>query len=94
MRTLALFIVLAGCATVSPPGAELAAARTAVIQAEPAARRYAPDELRLAQEKLARAEQAMAREQWGEARRFAEQAEVDARLAFAIAENERARSAQ
>jgi hypothetical protein len=87
-------LALAGCATASRPDAELAAARSAVIQAEPSAWRYAPAELRLAQGKLARAEQAMALEQWPEARRLAEQAEVDARLAASIADNERSRAAQ
>lgn len=92
--TLAASLTLAACATASPPGAELAAARAAVIHAEPAAWRYAPAELRLAQDKLARAEQAAAREQWREARRLAEQAEVDARYAWSLAESERVRHPQ
>ena len=87
-----LSLALAACA--SPPEAELAAARAAVIQAEPVAHRYAGHELRLAQHKLDRAEQAMARQEWNEARRLAEQAEVDARFARALADNERARADQ
>jgi hypothetical protein len=94
LRIAVSSLALAACATTSPPGAELAAARAAIVQAEPAAWRHAPAELRLAQDKLARAEQAMARDEWREARRLAEQAEVDARLAGSIAENERSRSAQ
>lgn len=90
-----LSALLAACAsTGSPPEAELAAARAAVIQAEPLAHRYAGHELRLAQAKLARAEQAMTRQEWTEARRLAEQAEVDARFALAVADNERARAGQ
>ena len=95
MRTLTTVFVclaLAACASPSPPEPELAAARAALIQAEPLAHRYAAPELRLAQAKLARAEQAMARHDWTEARRLAEQAEVDARFARALAENERAQT--
>ena len=88
--SLALFF-LAACATPAPPDADLAAARAALLQAEPVAHRFAAPELRLAQSKLARAEQAMARDDWREARQLAEQAEVDARYAWALAENERAR---
>lgn len=65
-----------------------------LIQAEPLAWRYAQPEFRLAQDKLARAEQAMARSQWREARTLAEQAEIDARYAWALAENERSRAQQ
>lgn len=91
---LALPLALAACAAASPPKDELTAARAAVIRAEPLAHRYAQPELHLAQGKLARAEQALQREDWTEARRLAEQAEVDARLASAVAENERSRSPQ
>lgn len=84
-------LALGACATSSPPDADLAAARAALLQAEPVAHHYAPAELRLAQDKLARAEQAMSRDDWTEARRLAEQAEVDARYAWALGENERAR---
>ena len=90
--TVILLLALAGCATTSsPPDADLAAARAALLQAEPVAHRFAPAELRVAQDKLARAEQAMGREDWPQARRLAEQAEVDARYAWALAENERSR---
>ena len=58
----------------------------------PVAHRYAQPELKLAQAKLARAEQAMTREDWRAARRLAEQAEVDARYAWALAESERVRA--
>ena len=87
-------LALAACASLPPPNGELNAARAAIIQAEPLAHRYAQPELRLAQEKLARAEQAMARADWSDARRLAEEAEVDARLASAVAENERSQAAR
>ena len=95
VATLILPFALAACATSSPPpDSDLAAARAAILQAEPVAHRYAPGELRLAQDKLARAEQAMARDDWRAARRLAEEAEVDARYAWALAENERAHRAE
>lgn len=87
----AALLCLAACATTSAPDVELAAARTAIVQAEPVAWRHAQPELRLAQEKLARAEQAAAQKRFDEARRLAEEAEVDARYAGALAEAERSR---
>ena len=90
--TYAAVLALGACASPSPPDADLAAARAALLQAEPVAHRYAQPELKLAQAKLARAEQAMTREDWRAARRLAEQAEVDARYAWALAESERVRA--
>lgn len=90
--TVILPLALVACATSSPPpDSDLAAARTAILQAEPVAYEYAPAELRLAQDKLSRAERAMTRDDWREARRLAEEAEADARYARALAENERIR---
>ena len=87
-------LALTACGTnPKPPIAEMAEARTLVSQAQPEAVRYAPEELRLAQAKLARAEDAMAREQYEEARRLAQQAAVDARLASSMAQSERAQKA-
>jgi len=91
MRWLAFLLVLcAGCATEPAPTAELAAARAAVAQAGQAAE-YAPKELAAAQTKLAAAQGALARGENVQARRLAQEAEVDARLAWALAENERSR---
>lgn len=90
MRWLALLVVLAACATEPAPTAELAAARAAVEQAGPAAD-YAPKELAAAQRKLTAAEGALARGENIQARRLAQEAEVDARLAWALSENERSR---
>ena len=85
---------LAGCATNTPaPVAEMSAARAMVSQAQPAASQYAPNELRAAQAKLERAEAAMAQEKHTEALILAEQAEVDAKLAWTIADSERAKQA-
>lgn len=84
---------LAGCASAPRPVGELAVAKATVAQAEPAGARYAPQQLRVAQLKLQRAETAMANENYELARRLAEQAEVDARLAWSMAESEQARQA-
>ena len=86
-------VALGACASAPPPVAELAAARTMVSTAQPAASRHAPQELRAAQAKLARAEDAMVRERYVAARLLAEQAEVDARLAWIMAESARSRDA-
>lgn len=89
----AAVMTLAACAAMPPPVAQLSAARASIEQAQPAASRHAPGELQTAQAKLTRAEEAMARQDYEEALRFAEQAEVDARLAQATADAERMRSA-
>ena len=89
--TLAVAVLVAGCTTTPPPDAEMSAARSMLSQAQPAASQYAPGELRAAQAKLERAEALYAREKYIDARLLAEQAEVDAKLAWSIGESERAR---
>ena len=86
---LPIALALAACVSAPPPATELASARAAIEQAEPFASHYAPAELAAAQKKLERAEQALARDDRVQARRLAEEAEVDARFAWAMAENER-----
>ena len=87
------FVLLAACATSQSPLAELSAARGAIAQAQSLASRYAAAELRSAETKLARAEAANRDGHWTEARRLAEEAEVDANFALSVAENERSRRA-
>lgn len=96
MRSLALSLALAAaaCASEPPPTAELAAARAALGHAGAGVAQYAPAELSSAQRKLQLAEAAVARADNLKARRLAQQAEVDAQLAWAMAENERLRPAQ
>jgi hypothetical protein len=90
MRTLSLAVLaLSACAATPPPVDQLAAARAQVGQAQ-GAQADAPLELAHAQTKLARAEEAMQHGEFLEARRLAEQAEVDAILADALADNARA----
>lgn len=87
---LAAVALLAGCETTPPPNAEMSAARAMVAQAAPEASQFAPAELRAAQAKLERAEALYARQQYVDAQLLAEQAEVDAKLAWTMARSERA----
>ena len=86
---LAFGAVLAACASWPPPIEQLAAARAMVAQAQPMAVADGLPELKTAQAKLLRAEDAMQRGDYVDARIFAEQAEVDARYAWTLAENAR-----
>jgi predicted alpha/beta hydrolase family esterase len=88
---IAVLFLAGACSTTPAPTSELAAARSAVAQAQSAAALDASGVLASAQDKLVRAEQAMQRGEHLHARLFAEQAEADARLALASAENARAR---
>ena len=82
---------LAACSSVPPPVGEMSAAQTAVTGAEEAqAAQYAPTDLDRARDKLIRAQAAMQEEDNQDARRLAEQALVDARLAEARARAETA----
>lgn len=88
-------LLLASCASTPPePTSQLAVSRSAVTQAERAnALQYAPVELTQAQEKLRQAQAAVGREDYAAARRLAEQAEVDARLAETKTHSTRAQAA-
>jgi len=96
MRRLVFLAALAaaGCATEPPAAAELASARAAIEQAGAAGPQRAPAELEAAKSKLNRAQAAAARGDNVQARRLAQEAEVDARLAWAMSENERLRPLQ
>jgi hypothetical protein len=91
---LALGCGVAACASTPPPTDQLAAARVMVNQAEPRAAKDAPLELQTAQAKLGRAEDAMQQGEYEIARRNAEQAELDAKLAWTVAERVRAERAE
>ena len=67
----------------------MGAARAMVAQARPVAERDAPQELAAAQMKLQRAESALQQGNNEHARLLAQQAEVDAKLAWTVAENVR-----
>ena len=87
IRLLSAAVLLAwlgACATTPPDPAILDNARNAIAQAEAAdAEEYAPIELRYARERLADAEVALNNERPDEARRLAEQSEIEAQLALA-----------
>ena len=90
--TLSAAVTLAGCAGTPPPTTQLAVAKQAVTDADTAeGAEYAPVELRKAREKLSEAEQANLDEQYDKARRLAEQAVWDARVAERKARAEKAR---
>jgi pectin methylesterase-like acyl-CoA thioesterase len=90
---LALAAVLTACSSTPPPKEQLEAARAAVSQAQPVAVRDGAAELTAAQIKLSRAQQEMERGEYASARMLAEQAEVDARYAWTLAENARVQRA-
>lgn len=87
-----LALVLAGCSAGAPPRDAIATADVALNQAIGSrAAEYASLELRLAREKLDRAKSALNDEDYEQARRLAEEARVDARLAEATALSQAAR---
>lgn len=89
--TIAMGAFVAGCSTTPAPVAEIAAAKAAVERAEQPAARHAPDELLSAQRKLTAAQSALRSEDYDRARRLADEAAMDARLAMAISESSQAR---
>ncbi|HEY0832402.1 MAG TPA: DUF4398 domain-containing protein [Azospirillum sp.] len=90
-----LSLGLVACASdVPPPTAQLGAASQAILNAERAgAPQFAPGELQMARNKLAAADDAMRRDDRTEARRLAEQAQMDADLAAVHAQNAAAQQA-
>src|SRR5438034_8276218 len=75
-------VLLAGCATAPAPREQMAVARTAVADADAAgAMRYDAIDINRAHEKLNAATLALGAHDYDQARRYAEEAEVDANLA-------------
>lgn len=90
----AIAIGLAACASTPMPNEKIAVARASVQRAEQSgAPELAPVEMATAREKLARAEKAAADREVQPATQLAEQANVDARLAEATAEQQRSQLA-
>lgn len=84
LHAAALCLLLAGCATLPPPTAELNAAQQAVGRADAMdADHHAPDVLAQARSGLSQAQSAMAAGREADARRLALLAEADAELAQA-----------
>ena len=92
---LAAGLALGGCASVPRPEAQLSAADLALRDAEQAdAAHYAPLDMRKARDQYDAARGAAADDRHLEARRLAESAEVDARLAASKARAARAKAAE
>ena len=85
-------VVLAGCAAKAPvPEKQVTLATQSIVQAESSgAVEFAPLELKAARDKLSQAKLAMDREENIVARRFADEAMVDANLAEAKARSAKA----
>jgi hypothetical protein len=87
-------LALAGCATTPAPTEQMAVAKAAVADAVSAGGpEYAPGVFRSAQDKLDRGNAAMAAREYNDARRYAEEAEVDAKLAAVTARSGKAQRA-
>ena len=83
---------LTACASgVTPPRQEMEDARAAITAARPVAVKEAPAELMNAETKFGQAQAAMQSKKFEEARSLAQQAAADARLAYNIGENTRAK---
>jgi hypothetical protein len=87
-------LLMAGCASVPAPTAQMAVSKAAVQHADTAGTtEFAPVELQSAKDKLARAEKAMAQENYELAKQLADEAQADARLAEAKSETAQAQKA-
>lgn len=94
ITSLAVAALVAGCASAPPPVEQMGTGRTAIEEAQRAgAGEHAPIELRDAQQKYAAANGAMGRQDYDQARRLADEAAADARLASTKAQTARTRAA-
>lgn len=79
---LAAGLTLVGCASTPAPTAEIAVSKTAMASATGAGgAEFAPLEMKTAQDKLDQVDKEMAKKNYVEARRLAEEAAADAKLA-------------
>jgi hypothetical protein len=87
-------LTVAGCASTPIPNEKIAVAKSSVARAEQSgAPEYAPVEMAAARDKLARAEKAAANKDGQPATQLAEQANVDAQLAEATAQEHKSHKA-
>jgi hypothetical protein len=93
VTALVLALALAACSSMPRPTEQIDAARAAVSKAEPVVSQEGAMELRVAQYKLALSQQEAERGDHANARIYAEQAQVDADYARAIADNARVQRA-
>lgn len=91
---IAAAIFIAGCASVPAPVEQMAVSRAAISDASSAGgNEYAPQLLKAAMEKMDVAERAMAEKDYAFALHLAEQVQVDAQLAGAMARSAKAQKA-
>jgi hypothetical protein len=91
---LAAMAAFAGCASTPPPNDKIAVAQAALSRAEQnGAPEYAPVQLSTARDKLARAQSAQADHKYLPASELAEQANIDAQLAEATADEQKSEKA-
>jgi hypothetical protein len=89
-----IVIGLAACVSIPIPNEKIAVAKASVQRAEQSgAPELAPVEMAAARDKLTRAEKAATDREAGPADRLAEQANIDAQLAEATAQQQRSRKA-
>lgn len=94
MACAATALGLAACASTPIPNEKIAVAKASVQRAEQSgAPEFAPVEMAAARDKLVRAEKAAADRETLPATQLAEQANVDARVAEATAQQQRSRKA-
>jgi hypothetical protein len=94
IAAVALALGVAACASTPVPNEKIAVAKASVQRAEQSgAPEFAPVEMAAARDKLARAEKAAADHDAEPATQLAEQANVDARLAEATAQQQRSHKA-
>ena len=87
-------IFMAGCASTPAPTEQMAVSRVAVSNASSVGgNEFAPLQFKSAMGKMDAAERAMAEKDYVRARQFAEQAQVDAQLAGAMASSVKAKKA-
>jgi Domain of unknown function (DUF4398) len=90
----ALALSVAGCASTPIPNEKIAVAKSSVARAEQSgAPEFAPVEMAAARDKLARAEKAAASKEAQPATQLAEQANIDAQLAEATAQQKKSHKA-
>lgn len=87
-------ILLAACAGTPPPLEQIAVSRAAVSNASSAGgNEFAPHEIKSAMEKMDGVERAMKEKNYSLAKQLAEEAQVDAQLAAAMARSAKAKKA-
>ncbi len=91
---LGAIFLAAGCASIPAPTEQVAVSRAAVKSAiSEGGNEYAPLETKSAIDKMAAADRAMTEEKYLDARRLAEQAQLDAKLAETTADYAKAQKA-